>query len=103
MSIESIIIVLFYSAKPYWWLILILIAIPVISYFISLDIPFLREPILKITSIAIGITTGLLAPYITQSKLQYVATTTDWASLIGIMLGATIYSWITLKLLTREQ
>ena len=98
MSIESILVVLFYSAKPYPWLIALLLLIPIFSYFIRAPLLFNRLQIMMI-SIAVGILVALFAPYITYSKLEYVSTLTDWASLFAILIAATVYCWFTLLLL----
>jgi len=102
MSIESILVVLFYSAKPYLWLIILLLLIPVISYLIKLPVRLINSQI-NMLSLVIGALVALAAPYITYSKLAYVNTLTDWLSLFAVLVGATIYCWFTLRLLFREQ
>jgi hypothetical protein len=102
MSIESIFIVLLYSAKPYLWLIILLLFIPIISYLIKLPSLFNHSQTI-VLSVAIGILVALAAPYITYSKLQYVSTLADWGALIAIMLGATLYCWFTLTLLFKKR
>ena len=102
MSIESILVVLFYSAQPYLWLIALLLLVPIFSYFIKLPLLFNGSQI-KMISIGVGILVALAAPYITYSKLEYVSTLTDWLSLFAVLVGATVYCWFTLRLLFREQ
>ncbi len=99
MSIESILIVLLYSAKPYLWLIVLLAAIPLISYMVRLNSPLLNQFQKIIVSFGIAILVALAAPYITMSKLQYVTTLADWGVLIAIMLAAMLYCWFILTLL----
>ena len=100
MSIESILVVLFYSAKPYLWLIALLLLIPVCSYLIKLPLSFNGSQT-RMISLVVGILVALAAPYITYSKLEYVTTLTDWASLFAVLIGATIYCWVTLQLLVK--
>ena len=102
MSIESIFIVLMYSAKPYLWLIILLLLIPVCSYLIKLPI-FLNNKQVLVVSAGIGLIVGLAAPYITYSKLAYVNTLPDWGALIAIMVVATLHCWFTLKLLFKTR
>lgn len=103
MSIESILVVLMYSAKPYLWLIALVVIIPIICYFIQLEAPLLSGLKAVLVSAVVGVVIALAAPYITHSKLEYVTTLTDWASLIGILVGASIYCWISLMLLFDER
>jgi len=98
MSIESILVVLYYSAKPYLWLIILLLLIPIISYLVKLPVRLINSKI-NMLSLVIGVLVALAAPSITYSKLAYVSTITDWASLFAVLVGAAIYAWITLKLL----
>ena len=98
MSIESILVVILYSAKPYLWLIILLVLIPIICYLIKIG-PLLSASQTKLTSIVVGIIIALLAPYIMVSKLEYVTTVIDWVTLIGVLIGASIYCWISLTLL----
>lgn len=101
MSIESIFIVMLYSAKPYLWLIILLLLIPVCSYLIKL--PLLFNPLqIRVASVTLAILVTIAAPYITHSKLEYINTLPDWGALIGIMVAATIYIWFTLTLLFKN-
>ena len=99
MSIESILLVLFYSAKPYLWQIALIVLVPVVCYLIKLSTPLFNQFQTLLISVGIGIIVALAAPYITLSKLQYVTTLADWGALIGIMLAAAFYCWFTLTLL----
>jgi len=99
MSIESILIVLWYSAKPYLGLMTLLMFILLGSYLMKLKKPSFNNKKRLIASCLVGILVGLLAPAITLSKLAYVTTYTDWAALISVMLGVTLYCWLTLTLL----
>ena len=83
MSIESILIVLWYSAKPYLGLMTLLMFILLGSYLMKLKKPSFNNKKRLIASCLVGILVGLLAPAITLSKLAYVTTYTDWAALIS--------------------
>jgi hypothetical protein len=102
MSIESILIVMLYSIKPYLYLIIFLALLPLGCYLVVLNSPLLTPKQTWAVSGLLGILIGLAAPYLTLSKLEYVTTYTDWATLIGIMLGAAIYCWIILTLLFKR-
>ena len=103
MSIESIFIVLFYSAKPYLWLIILLLLFPVACYFIKLSLPIFNQFQTVLISASMGILVALSAPYITLSKLQYVSTLADWGALLGILVAATLYCWFSLTLLFKSR
>jgi hypothetical protein len=99
MPIESILIVLLYSAKPYWSMFILLPLILLVSYLITLRSALLNPMQTIAVSVVIGVLTALAAPYLTTSKLAYVTTLADWAALTGIMLVVTCYCWFTLTLL----
>jgi hypothetical protein len=102
MSIESILIVLLYSLKPYTWLLILLVLLPILSFLlIKPKTRLLHRPLHLVISAIIGIIAGLAAPYIMMSKLSYVATTTDRVTLIAIMIGCGVYVWLLLKPLNR--
>lgn len=103
MSIESILIVMFYSAKPYLWLIILLLLFPVVCYSIKLTRPLFNQPQSLLISVSVGILAMLSAPYVTLSKLQYINTLADWGTLIGILVGATCYCWVSLLLLYKKR
>ena len=102
MGILDILTVLFYTAKPYWWLILLALVILVISFYLGKSAFTLKPGVVIALSIVAGVLVGLAAPYITLSKLSFVATAADWAALVGIMVAVAIYCWINLAMITRK-
>jgi len=103
MSIESILIVLFYSVKPYLWLMSFLLLFLITCYFIKLSLPLFNQFQTVLISVSMGLLVALSAPYITLSKLQYVSTFADWGALFGILVVATFYCWLSLILLFKGQ
>lgn len=102
MGILDILTVVFYSAMPYWWLFVLAIVVLIASFFIGKSALTMSRSTMTVISIIVGVLVGLAAPYITLSKLSYVATITDWAALIGIMVAVAIYCWINLAMITRK-
>ncbi|TCS43279.1 oxidoreductase [Reinekea marinisedimentorum] len=102
MGILDILTVLFYSAMPYWWLFVLALMVLVISYFIGKSSLTMSRGLMAGISLIVGVLVGLAAPYITLSKLTYVATATDWIALIGIMVAVAIFCWINLALIARK-
>lgn len=96
MSIEQILIVMLYTLKPYVGLIVLVLALLIVSWLFGRTRQGKRSSLLLPVSALIGLASALAAPTLTNSKLSYVTTTTDWIALIGIGLGATLYAWLLL-------
>ncbi|BCK04701.1 MULTISPECIES: hypothetical protein [Vibrio] len=96
MDILSIATVLWYTVQPYLWLVLLLLAIFVVSLWVGKERPAADGKAL-ILAIIIGVAVMLLAPTITGSSLGYVATTFDIVTLVGIGVGATLYTWLVVR------
>jgi 4-hydroxybenzoate polyprenyltransferase len=102
MGILDILIVLFYTLKPYWWLIVLALMVLVVSFYLGKK-AFTMNPVVMVTlSVFIGVVVGLAAPCITHSQLSYVTTMTDWVALVGIMVVVAIYCWINMAMIVRK-
>ncbi|SHO55080.1 hypothetical protein [Vibrio quintilis] len=102
MPVESILIVLFYSVKPYLWVLALFLMLPVCEFlFIPPDYRLMGNGMHLLVSLAVGILTGLAVPSLMMSQLSYVVTIADWAALVLIMLGISVYVWLILRPLNR--
>lgn len=98
MDITSIITVLWFTIKPYLFLVALLLLLLLLSQIIGqTGWKFSTSPTLWILSFVIAIVAMLLAPMITDSALRYVLTWVDKLSLLAVGIGAFIYSWLLLR------
>lgn len=102
MTFEGIITIILYSLKPYWWLLVLLLVPLVLTQLSGWKKRGPRPALLYLLCAAAGIGAALLAPTLTLSKLSYVATTTDWLSLLAVALGAAIYCFLLLSPVLRR-
>lgn len=102
MSITSVLIILFYSLQPYWWILAIVVAIPLLCLTIHSYTFYVPDR----TSVVIGFISGLAAaaavPYLTGSSFEHVATLADWGALAAVTLAVTFYIWLNLHILSRD-
>lgn len=100
MSIQQILTVVLYTLVPYWWVFLAALVALVLSFKFG-TLRGSLKPMIYPISLIVGSALALAAPYLTGSRLSYVATATDWLSLIGIGAGTAIYTFILLCPLLR--
>ncbi|WP_413166257.1 hypothetical protein [Aeromonas salmonicida] len=98
MDILSVIIVVWFTIKPYLLLISILVVTLMLSQFFGLAGWKCRAASsLWVLSAGTGIIAMLLAPTITDSSLCYVFTLVDKLSLLIVGVGSFVYSWILFR------
>ncbi|MBQ1783553.1 MAG: oxidoreductase [Gammaproteobacteria bacterium] len=97
MTFLGALVIVWYSIIPYWWLIAAMLSGLVLSYLLGRKRRDRPSPWLYVVSIVAGVAAALLAPYMTQSRLLYVATTPDYIALMLIAIVAAFYSWLLLK------
>jgi len=102
MTFEGVITIILYSLKPYWWLLAALLVPLVLTQLSGWKKHGPRPAFLYLLCAAAGIGAALLAPALTLSRLSYVATTTDWLSLLAVALGAALYSYLLLSPVLRS-
>lgn len=102
MTFEGVITIILYSLKPYWWLLAVLLVPLVLTQLSGWKKHGPRPAFLYLLCAAAGIGAALLAPALTLSRLSYVATTTDWLSLLAVALGAALYSYLLLSPVLRS-
>jgi len=102
MTFAGVLTIILYSLKPYWWLLLLLLIPLVLTQLTGWKKRGPRPGWLYLICILAGIGAALAAPTLTQSKLSYVATTTDWMSLLAVAIGATLYAFLLLSPLLRR-
>ncbi|MBT00116.1 MAG: hypothetical protein CMI01_15755 [Oceanospirillaceae bacterium] len=103
MSLQQILVVLAYSAKPYWWL----IALAMLALATAFTLGSIRRGSIKrlayAIAAAVGLIAALIAPAVTHSSLSYVATPTDWLALVGIGISTAFYTLLLLWPLLRRE
>ena len=102
MSIEQILVVMLYTLKPYLWLVGLALILLAAAWFIGRGRSGRHSALLLPVSLVTGVIAALATPTLTESRLAYVATVTDWAALIGIGVGAALYCWLLLAPLWRS-
>jgi len=102
MTFAGVMTIVLYSLKPYWWLLLLLLILVLLTQFAGWKKRGPNPGWLYLICILIGIGAALVAPALTQSKLSYVATVTDWVSLLAVAIGAAVYSFLLLSPLLRR-
>lgn len=101
MTFAGVMTIILYSLKPYWWLLLLLLIPLVLAQALGWKKRGPRPGWLYLISLLAGIAAALLAPAVTNSKLSYVATMTDWLSLLAVAVGAALYTFLLLCPLVR--
>jgi len=102
MTFAGVLTIILYSLKPYWWLLLLLLIPLMLTQVTGWKKRGPRPGWLYLICILAGIGAALAAPALTQSKLSYVATTTDWLSLLAVAIGAALYAFLLLSPLLRR-
>lgn len=97
MSLDGILMILWYAAKPWLWLIALLLIALVASLWFGRNPKGKPHALLWPVVIAVGILAMLLAPTLTQSQLSYVATWPDRLMLLAIGVGSMVFCWLLLK------
>ncbi|MBV0933337.1 hypothetical protein [Marinobacterium weihaiense] len=103
MSIEQILVVMFYTLKPYLMLIIMALILLAAAWMIGRGRRGERSSLLLPLSLIAGIAAALAAPVLTGSQLAYVVTTTDWTALAGIGIGVALYVWLLLAPVWRSR
>lgn len=103
MTFAGVMTIILYSLKPYWWLLLLLLIPLVLAQALGWKKRGPRPGWLYLISLLAGIAAALLAPAVTNSKLSYVATMTDWLSLLAVAVGAALYTFLLLCPLVRSR
>lgn len=103
MTFAGVMTIILYSLKPYWWLLLLLLVPLVLAQALGWKKRGPRPGWLYLISLLAGIAAALLAPAVTNSKLSYVATMTDWLSLLAVAVGAALYTFLLLCPLVRRR
>lgn len=100
MGISGILTVLWYTALPFLtWIILalaLLIGVQVIartSGYRTLQCQCRKA---LWVSIAVGLLSIVVVPFLTGSQLSMVTTVFDWVALLGIAVGVGVYAWLIL-------
>jgi hypothetical protein len=102
MTFEGVITIILYSLKPYWWLLVLLLVPLVLTQLSGWKKHGPRPGFLYLLCAVVGIGAALVAPALTMSKLSYVATTTDWLSLLAVAVGVAIYCFLLLSPVLRR-
>lgn len=97
MSIDGILVILWYAATPWLWLIATLTCALVLSLWLGRHRHGRPYFGLWPLSALVGVLAMLLAPVLTQSQLSYVATWPDQLLLVVIGITATLYTWLLCK------
>ncbi|MDP4530409.1 oxidoreductase [Alkalimonas delamerensis] len=97
MSLDGILMILWYAAKPWLWLIVLLILVLVASLWLGRQRQGKAHTLLWLIAIGAGLAGMIVAPWFTHSKLSYVATWPDRLVLLVIGIGITLYCWCLLK------
>ncbi|MEE2002834.1 oxidoreductase [Alkalimonas sp. MEB108] len=97
MSLDGILMILWYAAKPWLWLMALLILGLAASLWLGRHRQGKPHALLWPVAIAIGVVAMLLAPTLTHSQLTYVVTWPDRLVLAGIGIATAFYSWLLLK------
>jgi hypothetical protein len=100
MTISGVITILMYALAPFLWLIVaglaLLIGVQLIARLRGYRALAYRGLGANLAALAAGLSGLWWIPAFTHSRLAYVATLTDWATLIGAMVGLTIAAWLIL-------
>ncbi|MCC5825651.1 oxidoreductase [Alkalimonas sp.] len=97
MSLDGILMILWYAAKPWLWFIALLVLALVASLWLGRHKQGKPHGLLWPTAIAAGLVAMLVAPMLTQSQLGYVTTWPDRLVLLTIGIGTMLYGWLLLK------
>ncbi|OXX46244.1 oxidoreductase [Vibrio sp. V11_P1A41T118] len=97
MGIDSILIVVWFTIKPYSWFILLLALLLTISLIRRRKETRELNTKAVLASAIVAVIAILIAPTFTGSSLSYVRTSFDIVALVGIGIGAFIYSWLVLR------
>lgn len=97
MSIDGILMILWYAAKPWLWLIALLLLALVFSLWFGRHREGKSSPWLWLLSAIAGILAIALAPSLTNSQLSYVTTWPDRLVLLTIGIAAAGYCWLLCK------
>ncbi|WED21230.1 hypothetical protein L3Q72_11340 [Vibrio sp. JC009] len=102
MSVESTIIIILYSLKPYWWAVAAFILLPILCYVFRPTTFYIPGNISVVIGFVVGIIAAFATPYLTYSGFAYVDAIVDWVAIGGVILGATFYIWLNLQLLSKD-
>jgi hypothetical protein len=98
MSLNSILIVLWYTVQPYIGLIVLAVSVLLVCQVLArlkgYSFKSQGRGMAVLLGIALGILAMILAPIVTRSAMHMVATPLDWAALILVGVGALIYGWL---------
>ncbi|CAG9000449.1 MAG: hypothetical protein CENE_02444 [Candidatus Celerinatantimonas neptuna] len=97
MGIDSILIIVWFTLKPYLWVLLLLVAVLLASWFLGRHRHGKSSFWLWLMSFVIALLAIRLAPYLTHSSIDYVRTPFDYVVLVLIGIGSFIYTWLVLR------
>ncbi|MCH8537584.1 MAG: oxidoreductase [Alkalimonas sp.] len=97
MSIDGILMIAWYAAQPWLWLIAVLCIALVLSLWLGRHRHGPTYFGLWPLSVMVGVLAMLLAPALTNSQLRYVATWPDLLLLAVIGISAMLYTWLLCK------
>lgn len=87
MSIGGMLTIMMYALAPFMWLLIIgfivTIGLHLLAYLCGYQITHHRSHLATLLAIFLGLTSIIWVPWLTDSTLNYVATTFDWIALTG--------------------
>lgn len=100
MTITGIVTILMFALAPYIWFIVagivIIVVLHLSAYLRGYQITRHHSVIALLLAGLVGLTAYVWVPWLTHSKLDYVATVFDWVALTGAAIAAFIVALIVL-------
>lgn len=97
MTLEGTLIVLWYTIKPWLWLIIALLLVLMLSFWITSKRKSTPSKMLKPIVAAVSLILIGFIPFFTKSSWLYVNTWVDWLGIFAASVGIVLYTYWLLK------